>query len=53
MKPGTYVVSEVEAPAHYLLNAEPQTVQVNTNDTQTLTVSNRPKGALVVQKIGG
>ena len=50
LEPGSYVVTEVEAPEGYVLNTQPQTVKVNTNDTQTLTFSNPPKGNLVVQK---
>ena len=50
LTPGTYVVTEVKAPAGYVLNSQPQTVVVNAADTQTLTFTNPPKGALIVQK---
>ena len=50
LTPGTYVVTEEQAPAGYVLNSQPQTVVVNAADTQTLTFTNPPKGALIVQK---
>ena len=50
LTPGTYVVTEERAPAGYVLNSQPQTVVVNTADTQILTFDNPPKGALIVQK---
>ena len=50
LKPDTYVVREVEAPTGYVLSAEPQTVRVYTADTQALTFSNPPKGALTIVK---
>ena len=50
LAPNTYVVTEVKAPDGYVLNSQPQTVRVNANDTQTLTFTNPPKGALIVRK---
>ena len=50
LKPDTYVVTEVEAPDGYVLNAEPQTVHINSADTQTLTFGNPPKGTLLIVK---
>ena len=50
LKPDTYVVTEIEAPDGYVLAAPPQTVRVNTNDTQTLTFGNPRKGSLLIQK---
>lgn len=50
LKPDTYVVTEVEAPEHYVLNAEPQTVRVNSGDQQTLVFGNPKKGAIVLTK---
>ena len=50
LKPGSYVVTETEAPYGYVLNSEPQTVRVNANDTQTLTFTNPPKGNLIIEK---
>ena len=50
LKPDTYVVTEIDAPEGYVLSAAPQTVRVNTNDTQTLTFANPRKGSLLIQK---
>lgn len=51
VKPGTtLVVTETKAPDGYLLDANPQTVQVNANDTQTLTFANTPVGGLTIVK---
>ena len=50
LKPGSYVVTEVEAPEGYVLTAEPQTVRVNSNDIQILTFGNPRKGSLIIQK---
>ena len=50
LKPGTYVVTEVQAPEGYLLTAQPQTVRVNTADLQTLTFGNPKKGAILINK---
>ena len=50
LKPDTYVVTEVQAPDGYVLSAQPQTVRINSADTQTLTFGNPPKGALLIVK---
>ncbi len=50
LSPGTYVVTETKTLDDYILDATPQTVTVNATDTQTLTFTNTPKGALVVWK---
>ena len=50
LKPDTYVVTEVVAPEGYILSAEPQTVRINSADTQTLTFGNPPKGTLLITK---
>ena len=47
---GTYFVTETKTLDDYILDAAPQTVVVNASDTQTLTFTNTPKGALVVWK---
>ncbi len=51
LKPGTYTVTETKTLPDYVLDAAPQTVVVDANDTQTLTFTNTPKGCLVVKKI--
>ena len=50
IKPDTYVVTEVEAPQGYILDAEPQTVRINSADLQTLTFGNPKKGAILITK---
>lgn len=50
LKPDTYVVTEVEAPDGYLMDAPSQTVKVNANDTQTLTFYDSPEGGLIIEK---
>ena len=50
LSPGTYIVTETKTLDDYILDATPQTVVVNASDTQTLTFTNTPKGALVVWK---
>ena len=51
LKPGTYTVVETKTLPDYVLDASPQTVVVEANDTQTLTFTNTPKGCLVVKKV--
>ena len=50
MQPETIVVRETKAPNGYILDDTPQTVQVNANDTQTLTFYNAPAQTLTIQK---
>ena len=49
---GTVIVTELEALPGYVLdpNAKSQTVQINPNDTQTLTFENAPMGGLTIIK---
>ena len=49
---GTVLVTELEALPGYVLdpNAKSQTVQVNPNDTQTITFENTPIGGLTIIK---
>lgn len=53
LEPDTYVVTETKAPSGYELDSTPQTVQVNTNDTQTLYFYNTPTpiGSLRITKL--
>ncbi len=50
---GTVVVTEIETIPGYLIdpNTKSQTVQVNANDTQTITFKNQPAKNLVIQKL--
>ena len=53
LEPDTYVVTETKAPNGYVLDATPQTVRVNANDTQTLFFYNDPipEGGLRIVKL--
>ena len=44
LAPDTYVITETASISGYVLDSTPQTVVVNTNDTQTLTFTNTPIG---------
>ena len=50
LAPDTYVVTETATIPGYVLDSTPQTVVVNTNDTQTLTFTNKPIGGLILIK---
>ena len=50
LAPDTYVVTETQTLSGYVLDATPHSIVVKTNDVQTLTVKNVPKGSLIVQK---
>lgn len=50
LQPDTYVVTEIEAPKGYNLDSQPQTVVVNTDDTQTLTFYDTKIGGLQIIK---
>lgn len=51
LKSGTYVVTEKEAPAGYVLNSTPQTVTVRAGKVTTVTFENSKKGGVVIQKL--
>ncbi len=51
LKPDTYIVTETATISGYILDTTAHSIVVNTNDTQTLNITNTPKGSLVVQKI--
>ena len=53
LEPDTYVVTETKAPRGYELDATPQTVRVNANDTQTLYFYDTPtpEGSLRIVKL--
>lgn len=50
LSPDTYVVTETKTIDGYILDSTPQTVSVNSNDTQTLTFTNMPAGGLTIIK---
>ncbi len=51
LAPGAYVLTEVKAPAGYVMDAPSTNVVIGANgDTQTVIVTNTPKGNLVVEK---
>ncbi len=50
IEPDTYVVTEVEAPENYKLDSESKSVEVQTNDTQTIRFYNEPYCTLTLRK---
>ena len=51
LKPGkSVVVSEVRAPAGFILDTQSQTIQIQAGKTVSLTFKNQPKGSLIIQK---
>ncbi len=52
VKPGTVlVITETKAPEGYELETNSQTVEVGSNDTQTITFFNKPMGGLIINKL--
>ncbi len=51
LKPGkSVVVTEVRAPAGFILDTQSQTIQIKEGRTVSLTFKNQPKGKLIIQK---
>ena len=51
LKPGSYVVTELEAPAGYVRDTIPQTIEVGTDGgTYKVSFKNQPIGSLVILK---
>ena len=51
LAPGAYVLTETKAPAGYVLDSPSTNVVIGANgDTQTVIVTNTPKGGLIVEK---
>ena len=51
LAPGAYVLTETKAPAGYVMDAPSTNVVIGANgDTQTVVVTNTPKGGLIVEK---
>ena len=52
LAPGMSVTAqETKTVAGYILDATPQTIQIQSGEAQTLTFFNAPKGAIIVKKI--
>ena len=51
LAPDFYVVREVEAPANYILDETPKTVEVKTVSPTIVTFSNKPLAGLQIKKI--
>jgi len=52
VKPGSYVVTEIQAPNNYAINTTPRTVEVGTDGkTYKLSFDNYPFGTLVIKKL--
>ena len=52
LAPGAYVLTETKAPAGYVMDSPSTNVVIGTNgDTQTVVVTNTPKGGLLIRKI--
>ena len=51
LAPGAYVLTEIKAPAGYVMDEPSKNVVIGTNgDTQTVVVTNTPKGGLLIRK---
>ncbi len=51
LAPGAYVVTETKAPAGYVMDSPSTNVVIGANgDTQTIIITNTPKGGLIVEK---
>ena len=50
LNPGTYIVTEVRTVSGYVLDSTAHTVALREGAAETLTLTNRPKGILIVQK---
>lgn len=51
LKPGkSVVVTETRAPDGFIIDTQPQTIQIQEGRTVSLTFKNQPKGQLIIQK---
>ena len=51
LKPGkSVIVTEVKAPAGFIIDTQSQTIQIKEGRTVSLTFKNQPKGKLIIQK---
>lgn len=54
LAPGSYIVTEIEAPEGYILSSKPQSVQIGTEGkTISLTFANYQKSGVLIRKIDG
>lgn len=52
LKPGAYIVTELEAPAGYALTVQPRTIDIGTDGkTYKAEFANEPLGSLVIRKL--
>jgi uncharacterized surface anchored protein len=52
LKPGAYVVTEIEAPQHYTVDTTPQTVQIGVDGkTYKVSFKDQPAGEIVIRKL--
>lgn len=51
IEPDTYMITETEVPAGYVLSGETKVVRVDAAQHQTVTFGNLPKGNLMIRKI--
>ena len=52
IKPGAYVVTEIQAPKNYAINTTPQTIQVGADGkTYKVTFDNYPYGSIILRKL--
>lgn len=51
LEAGDYVVTEVTAPAGYILDGNPRTVSLEAGETYTLTIENQKKPGLLIKKV--
>ena len=49
VQPGLYSIVETKVPDGYVLNEDPQTVEIHADDTQTVVFNNTPKQTLTIQ----
>ncbi len=51
MEPGHYIVTEIVAPDGYILNSQPQTVEIVAGQMTTITITNGKKPGLEILKV--
>lgn len=50
LDPGSYVITEIEAPKGYLLNSTPQTIAIEEGQTKTVVFRNNKPGGIAILK---
>lgn len=51
LDPGTYTVREISAPDGYLLDSEPQVVELKLNEVRTVEFADSPLTSLLIEKV--